>query len=63
MPKEDIISKEKQIRSAKINGKSKDYITREITKQGCPHGRKNCGICSRGTLGKSMNKGKGKNKD
>ncbi|CAH6420727.1 Hypothetical protein HVR_LOCUS1268 [uncultured virus] len=59
---EDIISIEKQILKAKANGKSKDYIVHCIKMQGCPHGRKNCRICAQGSLGKSINKGKGKNK-
>lgn len=63
MPKEDVISVHKQVQSAKANGKSKDFISHRLKHEGCPHGRKNCGVCTRGTLGKTLDKGKGKNKN
>ena len=58
---ENIVSIHKQIQLAKIKGKSRDYIACRIKRLGCPNGRKNCGVCS-SSLGKSLNKGKGKNK-
>ena len=59
---EDIVSITKLIQVAKFNGKSKDYIAHRIMQRGCPIGRKNCCVCSRGDRGKSLNKSKGRNK-
>jgi len=50
------------IQTAKINGKSKDYIAHRIRRLGCPSGKKNCWLCSGGNRGSSLNKGKGRTK-
>jgi len=42
-------------------GKSKDYFNK-VLKQGCPNGRSHCRMCGPNNSGKSLKKGKGKNK-
>ena len=59
---EEYVDAKKKIAKGLKCGKSKNYIN-GVLKQGCPNGRRKCGVCGDRNGGKSSKKGKGKNKD
>lgn len=60
---EDKINIKREVKRAKILGKSSEYIKHRLQDKGYPCGKKHCHLCSDGTVGKALNKGKGRNKN
>ena len=52
---------QKKINTGMRCGKSNDYF-KSLLRNGCPTGRRHCGMCGIGNGGKTSTKGKGKTK-